>query len=35
VLLPLATREASGVAGVAGGVIGMLIGLGLARLRER
>ncbi len=35
VLLPLATREASGIAGVAGGVIGMILGLGFARLRER
>jgi membrane associated rhomboid family serine protease len=35
VLLPLAVEEASGLAGVAGGVIGLLLGLPLARLRER
>jgi membrane associated rhomboid family serine protease len=35
VLLPLATDEASGIAGVAGGVIGIVLGLGLAQLRER
>lgn len=35
VLLPLATDEASGLAGITGGVIGILLGLGLAQLRER
>jgi hypothetical protein len=35
VLLPLAVEEASGIAGVAGGVIGLLLGLVLARLPER
>ncbi len=35
VLLPLATKDASGVAGVVGGVIGLVLGLGLSRLRER
>jgi membrane associated rhomboid family serine protease len=35
VLLPLATDEASGLAGVTGGVIGVLLGLVFARLRER
>jgi membrane associated rhomboid family serine protease len=35
VLLPLAVEEASGIAGVAGGVIGLLLGLALARLPER
>jgi hypothetical protein len=35
VLLPLATQDASGVAGVVGGVIGIILGLGFARLRER
>jgi membrane associated rhomboid family serine protease len=35
VLLPLATDEASGLAGVTGGVLGILLGLVLARLRER
>src|SRR4051812_1518973 len=35
VLLPLATPEASGIAGVTGGVAGLIIGLGLARLPER
>ena len=35
VLLPLAAREASAVAGVGGGAIGMLLGLVLARARER
>ena len=35
VLLPLASPEASGIAGVAGGVIGLILGLGLARLPER
>lgn len=35
VLLPLATTDASGVAGVVGGAIGLVLGLGLARLRER
>jgi hypothetical protein len=35
VLLPLATTDARGIAGVAGGMIGLILGLGLARLRER
>ena len=35
VLLPLASPEASGIAGVAGGVIGLILGLGLAQLPER
>jgi membrane associated rhomboid family serine protease len=35
VLLPLATDDASGIAGVAGGLIGLIIGFPLARLRER
>ena len=35
VLLPLATEEASAVAGVGGGAIGLLLGLPLARIRER
>ena len=35
VLLPLAAAEASAVAGIAGGVIGLLFGLVLARLPER
>jgi membrane associated rhomboid family serine protease len=35
VLLPLAAEEASAVAGLAGGVIGLILGLGLARLPER
>ena len=35
VLLPLASYEASAVAGLGGGVIGLLLGLPLARLRER
>jgi membrane associated rhomboid family serine protease len=35
VLLPLATRDASALAGLGGGVVGILLGLGLARLRER
>src|SRR5829696_2077804 len=35
VLLPLAVEEASAVAGVGGAVIGLLLGLPLARIRER
>jgi membrane associated rhomboid family serine protease len=35
VLLPLAAAEASAVAGLAGGAIGLVLGLGLARLPER
>jgi len=35
VLLPLASAEASALAGLGGGVIGLLLGLLLARLRER
>jgi membrane associated rhomboid family serine protease len=34
-LLPLAAEEASAVAGVGGAVIGLLLGLPLARMRER
>jgi membrane associated rhomboid family serine protease len=35
VLLPLAADEASAVAGLAGGLIGLILGLGFARLRPR
>jgi hypothetical protein len=35
VLLPLASREVSGLAGLGGGLIGLLIGLVLARRPER
>ena len=35
VLLPLATEEASALAGLGGGVIGVILGAVLARLRER
>jgi membrane associated rhomboid family serine protease len=35
VLLPLASDEASAVAGLGGGVIGLVLGLPLARMRER
>jgi len=35
VLLPLAVVEASAVAGIGGAVIGLLLGLPLARIRER
>jgi membrane associated rhomboid family serine protease len=35
ILLPLAAEEASAVAGVGGAVIGLLLGLPLAKLRER
>jgi membrane associated rhomboid family serine protease len=35
VCIPLVDGEASPIAGVAGGLIGVLLGLGLARLRER
>src|SRR5919206_266047 len=35
VLLPLVTDEASGLAGVTGGVIGIVLGLVLAQLPER
>ncbi len=35
VLMPLATNDASGIAGVVGGVAGFLIGLVLARMPER
>jgi membrane associated rhomboid family serine protease len=35
VLLPLATRDANALAGLGGGVAGIVLGLGLARLRER
>jgi len=33
--MPLAATEASGIAGIVGGVAGLLIGLVLARLPER
>jgi membrane associated rhomboid family serine protease len=35
VLLPLAVDEASAVAGLGGGLVGLILGLGFARLRER
>ena len=35
VLLPLASYEASALAGLGGGAIGLLLGLALSRLRER
>jgi membrane associated rhomboid family serine protease len=35
ILLPVATDEASAVAGLGGGLIGLILGFGLARLRER
>jgi membrane associated rhomboid family serine protease len=35
VCIPLVSDETSALAGVGGGVIGMVLGLGLARLRER
>jgi membrane associated rhomboid family serine protease len=35
VLLPLATSDASALAGLGGGVVGIVLGVGLARLRER
>jgi membrane associated rhomboid family serine protease len=35
ILLPVATVEASALAGLGGGLIGVVLGLGLARLRER
>ena len=35
VLLPLASEEAGGIAGLVGGAAGVIIGLGLARLPER
>jgi membrane associated rhomboid family serine protease len=35
VLLPLAVKEANGIAGVTGGVAGIILGLGLAKLPER
>ena len=35
VLLPLATTDASGIAGVVGGTAGILLGLILAKLPER
>jgi membrane associated rhomboid family serine protease len=34
VTLPVATEEASAVAGIGGGLIGLILGLGLARLRQ-
>jgi hypothetical protein len=33
VLLPLATDQAHSLAGLGGGVVGIVVGLGLARLR--
>ena len=35
VLMPLATDDANALAGLVGGVVGVVLGLGLARLRER
>ena len=35
ICMPLVTQEADALAGLAGGVIGVILGLGLARLRER
>jgi membrane associated rhomboid family serine protease len=35
ILLPIASEEASALAGFGGGVIGIVLGLGLARLPER
>jgi membrane associated rhomboid family serine protease len=35
ILLPLATEEASALAGLGGGIVGVVLGLILARLRER
>ena len=35
ILLPLASEEASALAGLGGGLIGVILGLGLARLPER
>jgi len=35
VLMPLATDDANALAGLVGGVVGIVLGLGLARLRER
>jgi membrane associated rhomboid family serine protease len=35
ILLPLATEEASALAGLGGGIVGVLLGVVLARLRER
>ena len=35
ILLPLATEEASALAGLGGGIIGVILGVILARLRER
>jgi membrane associated rhomboid family serine protease len=35
ILLPVATPEASALAGLGGGAIGVVLGLGLARMRER
>ena len=33
--MPLATDDANALAGLGGGVVGIVLGLGLARLRER
>ena len=35
VLLPLATEDAHALAGLGGGLAGLVMGLGLARMRER
>jgi hypothetical protein len=35
ILLPLASVEASALAGLGGGIAGVVLGLMLARLRER
>jgi membrane associated rhomboid family serine protease len=35
ICIPLVSQEADALAGLAGGVIGVILGLGLARLRER
>jgi hypothetical protein len=35
VLLPVASEEASAVAGLVGGLVGIVLGLGFARLRDR
>jgi hypothetical protein len=35
ICIPLVSQEADALAGLAGGVIGVILGLGLVRLRER
>ena len=35
VLLPLATQDADSLAGLGGGIAGILMGIGLARIPER